>query len=379
MRFKDWMISESSKGIVSLAYPAVVAKIFNRNLGKHAQLMAKWYRDYMWPKDEFPRNWWHQAHWSARGNITISDYTDLYDAATDEASYNKMLRQLGIELDGGSEFNSEEKRKRIEMLIEHDIMGSSFFNNSLVRKILSGEIRDLSPYKNLRFGDAQMSLEKKMMFSGMKTVKSYEDGYKWIDVGSKCSYIGREMRNCGRALSVYGDQDKTILVLFDGNEKPHILVTYLPNDRVITADEGVGSSEPKEKYHGYILDLASHLGAEYDIHHAKSNTLRGKYLLSRLGANFEKLPIEDTFYVYHVFEVGGRKFYTNGYTVVPAEDVDRVGAAIGDGSLVLSGVKKGRIPLNELIKLVMSRAHARNLEDFGVRYQSLESMPRAGA
>ena len=182
------------------------------------------------------------------------------------------------------------------------------------------------------------------------------------------------MRNCGSAMLMSDDPDKTILALFDKDDKSHIIVTYSPNQRMITGDQGIGSSEPKEKYHDYILDLANHLGAKYDTILSKTPSLRVKYLLSNLGVNFKKLPIEDVFNSFYSFDIGMQKFYTDGYSVAPTEDVDMVGKALLDGSLMLRDIKKKRISKNELIKTVFSRVHMENLKSFGVKYDSLELM-----
>lgn len=372
MGFKEWLMMESTSGIVSLGIPAVIAKIFNRKFGNLAPLLARWFRDAKWHNDTFPKNWWHQAHIS-RGQMTLSDRTDLYDAAKDENSYQKLLDQWGYE--NKEPFDSEKTRKKIAGQIEMDLMDSGFFKIDFIQKVISGEIRDLSSYKEMRLTDAQNKFEKKKVFNAEnKPIKIYPDGYKWIDVGVRCSYIGSMMRNCGSAMLMSDDPDKTMLALFDKDDKSHIIVTYSPNQHMITGDQGIGSSEPKEKYHDYILDLANHLGAKYDTVLSKTPSLRVKYLLSNLGVNFKKLPIEDVFNSFYSFDIGMQKFYTDGYSVAPTEDVDMVGKALADGKLTLRDIKKKRMSKNELIKTVFSRVHMENLKSFGVKYDSLELM-----
>jgi hypothetical protein len=305
--------------------------------------------------------------------MTLSDRTDLYDAAKDENSYQKLLDQWGYE--NKEPFDSEKIRKKIAGQIEMDLMDSGFFKIDFIQKVISGEIRDLSSYKEMRLTDAQNKFEKKKVFNAEnKPIKIYPDGYKWIDVGVRCSYIGSMMRNCGSAMLMSDDPDKTMLALFDKDDKSHIIVTYSPNQRMITGDQGIGSSEPKEKYHDYILDLANHLGAKYDTVLSKTPSLRVKYLLSNLGVNFKKLPIEDVFNSFYSFDIGMQKFYTDGYSVAPTEDVDMVGKALADGKLTLRDIKKKRMSKNELIKTVFSRVHMENLKSFGVKYDSLELM-----
>ena len=45
MGFKEWLMMESTSGIVSLGIPAVIAKIFNRKFGNLAPLLARWFRE----------------------------------------------------------------------------------------------------------------------------------------------------------------------------------------------------------------------------------------------------------------------------------------------------------------------------------------------
>jgi hypothetical protein len=105
--------------------------------------------------------------------------------------------------------------------------------------------------------------------------------------------VGGLMKNCGSAGLMSMDKDRTLLVLFDSKNKPHIIVTYSPNEKRIAQDQGIGSSEPKEKYHDYILDLANFLNVRYDVEKSKSPKLIAKYLISKVTNDFQELPIKD--------------------------------------------------------------------------------------
>ena len=95
----------------------------------------------------------------------------------------------------------------------------------------------------------QEALEKynqKVVFEETEPLKVYDDGYKWIDVRNRCELVGKLMRNCGSAGVMGLDPDRTILALFDANNKPHIVTTYHPGEERISAVEGIYHSAQKK-------------------------------------------------------------------------------------------------------------------------------------
>ena len=40
------LLLESKQSIIKLGYPALLAALFYKRYGKHAYLIAKWYKDY---------------------------------------------------------------------------------------------------------------------------------------------------------------------------------------------------------------------------------------------------------------------------------------------------------------------------------------------
>lgn len=372
-KFNDWISSrqifiESKQDIVNLGFPEIIAKLFYNKFGNLSFLLAKWYRDYKYPNDPKPENWWLQTTSGFYQTSSLYDLTDLYRFTDTEENYRRALYRKGISDDNflDLEYERKEIEKQIELFLfkrEH------FFENDFVKKIISGEISDLAPYKKLSFDDARTKFDKKNIFKDKQPIKVYSNGFKWIDVGSKCHLIADTMKNCGSALLMSSDKDRTMLVLFDGKNKPHIVVTYSPNEKRINADQGVASSVPKEKYHDYILDLANFLNVRYDSELSKSPALRAKYLISRITNNFEKLPIEeDGWSAYFRFTVDNQIYYTNSRDVVSQNDYSEVEKDLQDGTLKLPN-KYGKT-----VEKIFNNANRRSLIEIGVKFIKLDGM-----
>jgi hypothetical protein len=133
------------------------------------------------------------------------------------------------------------------------------------------------------------------------------------------------MRNCGSAGVMSSDPDRTIIALFDPNNKPHVMTVYSPNQNRISGDEGRGSSQVKSIYHPYVLDLAKILNAKFDWNISKSKLLQLKYRLNQIPAkvsNIRKLfPTDDsTFDEYFTFTIDNNTYYSNSYSAISKSD-----------------------------------------------------------
>ena len=94
------------------------------------------------------------------------------------------------------------------------------------------------------------------------------------------------MKNCGSTGAMSADENKSMVTLVDKFSKPHIVLTFSPNEKRVSGIEGVASSAPKEIYHQYIIDIIDHLSVEYSEKGApKSGLLFLKYKLKNLNAN----------------------------------------------------------------------------------------------
>ena len=147
--------------------------------------------------------------------------------------------------------------------------------------------------------------------------------------------MGKLMKNCGSAGLMSRDENRTLLTLFDKNNKPHVVVTYSPNEKRISSDEGIGKSEVKNKYHDYILDLAKFLGVRFDVDRTKSTYLKVKYLLSGVADRLEELPGGERNDTYFRFSMNNQEYYTNGTLVVSDIDMKRANLMVSRGEIEL--------------------------------------------
>ena len=85
-----------------------------------------------------------------------------------------------------------------------------------------------------------------------------EKGGGVTTVGNKCSIVGKLMKNCGRS------SDGNMIVLFDSNNKPHVIVTYLSHMHKIKNIKGQAGSTVKEEYQKYLIDLKDTLKANLE-------------------------------------------------------------------------------------------------------------------
>ena len=335
MGFKSfYFLVESKQDIVNLHYPEIVAKLFYERFGNLSFLMARWFRDYKYDNIEKPENWWLQTMSSLQNSSSLWDLTYLYTATKNEESYRAALDRLDIHKD---EFvDLEEERVILEDRIKKMLFSDGFFEyNILIKDILSGELKDISPYKKLEFGIAKDKYDKQRIFKDRAALRIYENGYKWIDTGMRCQLVGKLMKNCGSAGVMSRDENRTLLTLFDSRNKPHVVVTYSPKEKRISSDEGIGSSEVKNKYHDYILDLAKFLGVRFDVDRTRSTYLKVKYLLSGVADRLEELPGGERNDTYFRFSMNNQEYYTNGTLVVSDIDMKRANLMVSRGEIEL--------------------------------------------
>jgi hypothetical protein len=266
MNFKNWLLTESKNSIVSLGLPSVIAELFYEKFGNSAPLLARWYSETIngkWNRQEIGKE--------------LFDLVFLYEHSKNKEDYLKALEKLELYVDNEDVLDVDNERVDLKNQIRNELFHKYFFLKKIIKEIEVGKIKDLSPYKNLSIEDAITKYDKKRIFEEMKPLRTYPDGYKWINVGKECSIIASEMSNCGNAGWMTDDRDGTILALFSPDNKPHAIVTYSPNKKIISGDQGAASSEVKEKYHDYILDLVDFLGVKMDEKRTKSQLLLKKY------------------------------------------------------------------------------------------------------
>lgn len=373
MEFEEFcLLIEAKQDIINLGYPDVVAKLFYERFGNLAFLMSKWFKDYKcsgWIYENNPKDWWRLATQRLSETPSMYDLTYLYDATKDEESYRQACEKL--ELSRDETVDLDEQRKALEAQINSKFFSDGFFeHNDLIKDIIDGTIKDIAPYKKLTFSAAKDKYDKQKIFKDREPIKVYENGYKWIDAGKRCGLVGKLMKNCGSTGLMGWDVDRTLLTLFDARNKPHVVVTYSPNEKRISSDEGVGSSEVKSKYHDYILDLSKFLGVRFDYDKSKSTALKVKYLLGDFATNIETLPGGSIYDTYFKFLAKGQEYYTNGNMIVSAEDLKKVTLGISQGQIQLKNDQ------NNLVKNVFNYLNTSILAGHGVHYIPIQQFSK---
>lgn len=341
LKFKEWFVNdillESKQNIINLGYPPIIAKLLYERFGKNSFLMAKWFREYKLPiaYPDFPKNWWLQAT-SNFNEVSLYDLTYLYSHADNIDDYLKAVKHIGLSRNEDDILDLDEQKEALKEQIKDKLFSDIFFNyHSIVKDIGNGKIKDISQYKNMRFQEAQHEYDRKNIFDKTIPFKKYKNDYKWINVGRSCRLVGHLMKNCGSVGLMSMDKDATMFVLFDPNNNAHAIVTYSPNQRKISGDQGVASTEVKSKYHKYVLDLAKILNATFDAEGSKSTLLKLRYQLKQ-AKNIKNMSRTPSVYdKYFSFVSDGKKYYTNGDEVISKESIQKLQNAIQNGQINL--------------------------------------------
>lgn len=332
-------ISESKQTVMNLGYPEVIASLLSEKYGKADFLIAKWMRETFSYKATYgqedksviPSNWFEKAFssWSPREyEMDVVTLVKIYEAAKKgEEEYRKTMDQLGYKNVDDEPFDQSEKLKHIKARINFEFLEKEyFFRQTIIKDIETGKLTDLKPYKDLPYNEAQDKYDKKLTIKNPDAiVKTYPNGWKWVNAGPKCQLLGRQMKNCGSVGVMTLDPDGTIMALFDKNNKPHAMLTYSPNEKRLSGEEGGGSTAIKEKYEDYVLDLSRVLGAQIDFDKSKSGSLKLKAALEGQYQSIERLQTKNTTWISDVyFKVvmnDNTVWYTNSYTFVSEDDV----------------------------------------------------------
>lgn len=321
---------ESKQLLVKLGFPEIIVTILYERFGTKAPLFAKWYKEYtaFGTNRLNDPNWWRNySHGFSKP--TVVTIVKLYEATKEYQEGKITFEQYNSkrsDLNFASVNSPEETRNLLDKLkgfIQEEFFGEIFFDRNIVKDYMRGKLKNLAPYSKLPFEEANEKYEEKFVFSDQTPIKTYENGWKWIDVGVKCDLIGRKMKNCGSAGLMSYDKARTMLVLFDEHNNPHVVVTYSPNnEEQISAIKGQGETSIKNEYVDYVIDLADTLGVKIRVDNTDSKMLKLKVLLKPVWI---KQLHKDTFDEFFEFQLSnGKAFYSNGHEIVSKEQTDNL-------------------------------------------------------
>lgn len=342
---KGSKLFESKQTLLNVGFPEVIASLFYEIFPKNTILLAKWFREYSTYNKENEKDWWRMrfsSFFRSRDTLDLYGLVKLYEAGKKtQKDYNVARQELGLWVDP-DEIEYPDTKVDSETLsdlretIKEKLLEDIFFRGTLIEDIMSGKLKDLKPYETLSFQEAKDKYDSLRIFDQRQVIRSYKNGWKWINAGAKCQLVGGLMKNCGSTGVMSSDPDKTMLTLFDPNNKPHVVVTYSPNENRISGDEGAASTAVKDAYHKYVLDLADHLGAKFDAEKSKSKVLKIKAILRDKLKSIKQIgPKDTTFPYWFVTLQDGNEYYSDGFIMVPAQHFEKE-----PGKPVIDSVRK---------------------------------------
>jgi hypothetical protein len=356
------LLSESKQSLMKLGLPEIIASLISEKFGKNDFIVANWYKDQSgykfkevtWTPDHkrvesehpnYPSDWWVKANdeWSSRGGLSVVDLVNIFQAAQEDPTgekYRKLMDEKGYS--PSEDWDQQKTLKMLRGSLSDKLFNQTFFSyNVMIQDIESGKLTDLKPYKDLSFAAAQDKYDQRRTVKDpTKIIKTYPNGWKWINAGAKCQLLGKQMKNCGSTGVMSGDEERTILALYDKVNNPHVMVTYSPNEKRISGDQGQGSKMVKDKYHDYVIDLANTLGVRFDYEKSDSKMLKIKAALHGQIQGIERVAEDGSAFdeYFKVVMNDNSVWYTDAYSFIPEQDViNNGGGDIGTGVKNLFG------------------------------------------
>ena len=307
--------ADSQHNIINLGYPKILAKILQEKFHKNSFLIARWLKEY---------NSWGSGNWLDRiGSKDLPELLKLYDAAqAGPDAYEDYLKKNDYYINDDDK-DLERSKSHLEYSIKEALLNDSFFRSTLITDIINGTLNNLAPYKKMKFDDALKKYREKRVFTEIEPITSYDNGFKWINVGKRCELIRDKMKNCGSVGVMSMDPDSTMIALFDPHNNPKIVLTFSPNENRISGVEGTASMGASEEYHSYILDVINTLGADYDPNNPKSKLLLLKYNLKDFAKDIKHLYSTSFDSVYTFIDYNDNMYYTNTYYILTENDLKK--------------------------------------------------------
>lgn len=321
------ILFESKQAITNLGFPEIISTILYEKYGNKAFLIAKWFKeDNSHHSNEYNKGQWWKSKYEDYGSLqkNVGIFVKFYNAAKislDE--YNKIRVQ--------EEFRPLETYNKLETLtsikeeLKKEFFEDMFFNSNIIKAITDGSLKILSAYKDLPFQQASDKFEEKKIFKDKKPIKKYKNGWLWVDGGQKCDVVGKKMRNCGSTGAMSMDPNNTMFVLFDEHNNPHVIATYSPSEHRISGVEGGASTDIKDEYADYVLDLIKTLGAKLytSTNKTKFLTLKYQYPNSKITRIIgpERMSTTEIFLLQME---DGKQYYSNYYNYILVEDFNKI-------------------------------------------------------
>lgn len=341
-------LDEASKqSLINLGYPQSVSSVLLEMFGKNAALIARWFMEYSLFGRKPTDDWFYtQRPTSLFDRDELAVYSKLADVLQtgDMTAYNQAKEDLGLYVDPNEVIDFDRYKQLARSGLQKVLTSNTFFRHTIIKDMLSGQLKDLKPYAKLEFNTANKAYEERKMFAagdvpaGMGHVlKRYPNGMMWINAGDKCQLVAGDMSNCGSTGVMSLDKNSSMFVLYDANRKAHAIFALSPNQgNRVSGVEGRASTEMKPEYNDYVLDAVKELDGWLDLYGSGNlnHPLKLRYMLGDSLIGIRRINSEGggENYELKVRSADGKEVvvYTNGFSVfvpdapMPREYVETV-------------------------------------------------------
>lgn len=329
----------------NLGFPKSLEKAFEDIFGQdRAITYGKWFREYETGLRYGGRWFSGISRTQSRSGLSLLQCVDMLEAiqAKDEEKFHQLLKVDEWGDDSASIRGKERLKERLkeeniksiedvkpylEEQLRNGLIGKTiFFTRDIVKDREKIKKQEFKQYSKMSFEDASAKYSKIKAFSESKEVMTFDDGHRWLNVGPKCQFVGREMKNCGSTGVMSLDRDKTMLILVDTKNKPRIVATLSPNEKRLSGVEGSASTQPKEEYYDYIIELADFLDVKFDITRSDSFLLNLKYLFRGVKIKDNKLEANSEYEsLYEIILPDKRKLYSDTSNFILEDQARKAG------------------------------------------------------
>ena len=321
----------------NLGFPKSLEEAFEDIFGNRVTTYGKWFKEYQ-VKSRYGGPWYSGlSHYRSPSDLDLLECVRMLEAIQtgDEERFNQLIEvdewsdrgdskwaKIGLKEKGMQNAKPYLEKQLRDGLVDDAI----FFTRDIVKDREKIKKQEFKQYSKMSFKDASAKYSRIKAFSESKEVMTFDDGHRWLDVGPRCQFVGREMKNCGSTGVMSLDPDKTMLILVDSKNKPRIVVTLSPNEKRLSGAEGSAGSYPKEEYYDHIVELADFLDVKFDVTRSKSFLLNLKYLFRGVKIKIKRLKTDNEYErLYEIILPNKKRLYSDTNYFILEDEARKAG------------------------------------------------------
>jgi hypothetical protein len=328
-----------SEGSLSnnLGFPKSLEEAFEDIFGNRVTTYGKWFKEYQ-GKSRYGGPWYSGiSHYRSPSDLDLLECVRMLEAIRtgDEERFNQLIEvdewsdrgdskwaKIGLKEKGMQNAKPYLEKQLRDGLVDDAI----FFTRDIVKDHEKIKKQEFKQYSKMSFKDASAKYSQIKAFSESKEIMTFDDGHRWLDVGPRCQFVGREMKNCGSTGVMSLDPDKTMLILVDSKNKPRIVATLSPNEKRLSGVEGSAGSYPKEEYYDHIVKLADFLDVKFDVTRSDSFLLNLKYLFRGVKIKIKQLKTDNEYErLYEIILPNKKKLYSDTNYFILEDEARKAG------------------------------------------------------